>query len=62
MNCTQYISKYRQIILKLEGIDKFQKVCGFLCELHHDYKTKIKMQNSKTMNDAIKSVQVLIIT
>ena len=43
MTLTQYISKYLQIILKLEGVDEFQKVRGFLRRLHHDHKTKVKM-------------------
>ena len=57
INLTQYISKYRQIILKLEGIDMFKEVHDFLRGLHHDYKTKVKTQNSKILEDATKNAQ-----
>ena len=35
---TQYISKYREAILKLEGLDEFQKLRGFLQGLDADYR------------------------
>ena len=31
---------------------------GFLQGLHHDYKTKIKTQNPKTLEDAIKNAKI----
>ena len=37
LTLTQYISKYRASILKLEGLDDFQKVRGFIRGLHKDY-------------------------
>ena len=30
LTLTQYISKYRSVILKLDGLDNFQKVRGFI--------------------------------
>ncbi|MCO5573356.1 hypothetical protein L7F22_027125 [Adiantum nelumboides] len=58
LTLTQYISKYREIILKLEGLDDFQKVRGFLRGLNNEYKTKVKTQYPKTLEDAIKSAQI----
>ena len=55
---TQYILRYCQIIRKIEGIDEFQKVCRFLQGLHHKYKTKVKTQNPKKLEDEIKSTQI----
>ena len=58
LTLTQYISKYREIILKLEGLDDFQKVRGFLWGLNDEYKTKVKTQYPKTLEDAIKSAHI----
>ncbi|MCO5591548.1 hypothetical protein L7F22_045534 [Adiantum nelumboides] len=58
LTLTQYISKYCEIILKLEGLDDFQKVRGFLRGLNDEYKTKVKTQYPKTLEDAIKSAQI----
>ena len=33
LTLTQYISKHRRIILKLDGLDDFSKVRGFICDL-----------------------------
>ena len=55
---THYISKYRGVILKLEGLDDFQKVRGFIRGLHRDYKAKVKTQYPKTLEDAIKDAQI----
>lgn len=40
---TQYISKYREIILRLDGFDDFQKIRDFVCGLDNKYMTKVKM-------------------
>ena len=53
MTLTKYISKYCQMILKLEGVDEFQKVHGFLPGLHNEYKIKVKTQYFKMLEDAI---------
>ena len=58
LTLTQYVSKYRGIILKLEGLDDFQKVRGFLRGLNDEYKAKVKTQYPKTLEDAIKSAQI----
>jgi len=55
---TQYISKYRDIILKLDGLDDFQKVRGFVRGLDKEYKSKVKTQYPKTLEEAIKSAQI----
>ena len=54
----QYISKYRATILKLEGLDDFQKVRGFIRGLHKDYQAKVRTQYPKTLEEAIKSAQI----
>ena len=48
LTLTQYISKYRSVILKLDGLDNFQKVRGFIRGLNKDYKAKVKSQYPKT--------------
>ena len=58
LTLTQYISKYRSVILKLEGLNNFQKVCGFICKLDKDYKAKVKLQYPKTLEQAIRDAQV----
>ena len=40
LTLTHYISKYHSVILKVEGLDNFQKVCGFIRGLNKDYKAK----------------------
>ena len=37
LTLTQYVSKYREVILKLEGLDDFQKVRGFVRGLDKEY-------------------------
>ena len=58
LSLTQYISKYRSVILKLEGLDEYQKVRGFIRGLHADYKAKVKTQYPKTLEAAIQDAQV----
>ena len=53
-----YISKYQAMILKLEGLDDFQKVCGFIRGLHKDYQAKVRTQYPKTLEEAIKSAHI----
>ena len=55
LTLTQYISKYHSIILKLDGLDDFQKVCGFIHGLNNEYKAKVKKQYTKTLEETIKS-------
>ena len=42
LTLTQYVSKYQDVILKLDGLDDFQKVRGFLGGLYNNYRTKVK--------------------
>ena len=58
LSLTQYISKYRGVILKLDGLDKFQKVRGFIWGLTKDIKKMVKSQYPKTLDKAIKDAQV----
>ena len=54
----QYVAKYREIILKLDGLDDFQKVRGFIRGLDNEYKAKVKTQYPKTLEEAIQSAQI----
>ena len=58
LTLTQYISKYGSVILKLDGLDNFQKVCGFIRRLNKDNKAKVKSQYAKTLEQAIKDAHV----
>ena len=58
LTLTQYISKYRALTLKLEGLDDFQKVRGFIRGLHKDYQAKVRTQYPKNLEEAIKSAQI----
>ena len=58
LTLTQYISKYREISLKLECLDDFQRVRGFIRGLNNEYKAKVKTQYPKTLEEAIKSAQI----
>ena len=42
----QYISKYRELILRLDGLDNFQKVRGFIRGLDKDYQDKLLKLNT----------------
>ena len=54
---TQYISKNRQAILKLKGLDEFQKLRGFLCGLDADYRLHVNTQDPELFEDIIKHTQ-----
>ena len=58
LTLTKYIFKYRSVILKLDGLDNFQKVRRFFRGLNKDYKSKLKSQYPKTLEQAIKDAQV----
>ena len=58
LTLTQYVSKYRGIILKLDGLDEFQKIRGFIRGLKEEYQAKVKTQYPKTLDDAIKDAQI----
>ena len=58
LTLTWYISKYREVSLKFDGLDDFQHVRGFIQGLNNKYKAKIKTQYPKTLEEAIKSAQI----
>ena len=60
LTLTQYISKYREISLKLEGLDDFQCVRGFIRGLNK-YNAKVKTEYPKTLEEAIKALKSLMI-
>lgn len=48
LNLTQYIAcYYRQIVLKLKGIDNVQKVRGFIRGLKREYKMEVRSPKSQ---------------
>ena len=49
-----YLEEYREIILKLEGIDEFQKTRGFIRGLDKACKKEVKRSSPKTLEEAIK--------
>ena len=58
LTLTQYISKYREISLKLKDLNDFQCVRGFIRGLNNEYKAKVKTQYPKTLKEVIKSAQI----
>ena len=54
----QYVAKYHEIILKLDGLDDFEKVRGFIRGLDNEYKAKVKTHYPKTLEEAIQSAQI----
>ena len=54
----QYISNYREAVLKLKGIDEFQKIRGFVRDLKDTYKVDVKRNSPKTFEEAIKFAQI----
>ena len=58
LTLNQYVSKYREVILKLDGLDDFQKVWGFVRGLDKEYQAKVKTQYPKTLEAAIQSALI----
>ena len=58
LTLNQYVSKYREVILKLDGLDDFQKVRGFVRGLDTKYHAKVKTQYPKTLEAAIQSALI----
>ena len=54
---TQYISNYREAILKLQGVDELQKLRGFLRGLDANYRLHVNTQDPETLEKAIKHAQ-----
>ena len=53
----EYISKYREIILKLNDLNEFQKKRGFVRGLQDYYRLHVKSHYLKTLDEAIKHAQ-----
>ena len=48
----------REIILKLQGIDEFQKTWGFIWGLDKHFKREVKRSTPKTLEETIKFRQI----
>ena len=55
---TQYISDYREIVLKLKGIDEFQTLRGFKRGLTNEYLEYIEPLQPRDLSEAIKYAQI----
>ena len=55
---TQYVSKYREIILKLEGLDDFRKLGVLLEVLMIIIRLRLKLNILKILEEAIKAAQI----
>lgn len=55
---TQYISNYREIVLKLKGIDAFQTLRGFKRGLKDDYLEYVEPLQPKDLAEAIQYAQI----
>ena len=58
LTLNRYVSKYREVILKLDGLDDFQKVRGFVRGLDKEYQAKVKTQYPKILEAAIQSALI----
>ena len=58
LTLNQYVSKYQEVILKLDGLDDFQKVRGFVRGLDTKYQAKVKTKYPKTLEAAIQSALI----
>ena len=58
LHLTNTFQKYREVILKLDGLDDFQRVWDFIRGLDKDFQAKVKTQYPKTLEDAIKSALI----
>ena len=52
LTLNQYVSRYRKVILELDGLDDFQKVRGFVRGLDKEYQAS-KTQYPKSLEAAI---------
>ena len=58
ISLNQYISDYREIVLKLKGIDEFQILRGFMRGLHPDYEAYVEPKQPKDLAEALKFAQI----
>jgi len=61
LTLTQYISKYWEIIPKLEGLDDFQKVRGFIGGCIRITKSRYKFNTQKSLRKLLKVLKFLMI-
>ena len=58
ISLNQYISNYREIIMKLKGIDEFQILRGFMRDLSPDYEAYVEPKQPKDLAEALKYAQI----
>ena len=58
ISLNQYISNYREIIMKLKGIDEFQILRGFMRGLSLDYEAYVEPKQPKDLAEALKYAQI----
>ena len=58
LTLNQYVAKYQEVILKIDGLDDLQKLRGFICGLDKEYQAKVKTQYPKTLKDTIKNALI----
>ena len=58
ISLNQYISDYREIVLKLNGIDEFQILRGFMRGLNPDYEAFVEPKQPKDLAEALKYAQI----
>ena len=49
---------YRDIILTLEGLDDFQRVCGFIKGLNQEIQKHVLSKDSRILEETIKQTHV----
>ena len=58
ISLNQYISNYREIVLKLKGIDEFDVLRGFMRGLHSNYEAYVEPKTSKDWAKALQFAQI----
>ena len=58
ISLNQYISNYREIVLKLKGINKFQVLRGFMRGLNPNYEVYVEPKQPKDLGEALKFAQI----
>ena len=51
--CLPTLQEYRELILRLQGINDFQKTRGFIRGLDKHFKREVKRSATKNLEDAI---------
>ena len=58
ISLNQYISNYREIMLKLKGIYEFQVFRGLMRGLHPDYEAYVEPKQLKDLTEALKFAKI----